>query len=383
MFSGYRESSKVTIAGNLVRIFLALAFAGPGCNAFAQEIAIAAQFEEAGNFHRGVAPVLVDKRWGLIDRRGDWVVRPRYAKMLRGGDGLFGVQEDGKWGFVSAAGQTVIGPKFDEAEAFENGAAAVKANGRWGYLRPDGTMETDIVFLEIGGREGAYVSARDPEGWAVFKLSGAGPPQRENMGEARRAFSVSEGTVIGQLEGGEGLFIILPTSTTDTGYFVARLFPREESTKKYVSIRRMSDGFAPVATSTNRWGYLHKASGQLVWPDRFEDAQSFAAGFAPVKLRGKWGYIDRAGHIAVEPAYDMAYPFRGNYAVIRQGEKRGFLRLDPQGGISVFIPPQYEDAFRFTEGLAPVKIGGRWGYVSDGQPWSELVDSGTTDIRPQ
>ena len=69
--------------------------------------------------------------------------------------------------------------------------------------------------------------------------------------------------------------------------------------------------------------------------------------------------------------------------MIRQGERRGFLRLDPEGGVASFIAPQYEDAFRFTEGLAPVKIGGRWGYVSDGKPWSELIDTGIADISPR
>src|ERR1041385_3664300 len=121
----------------------------------------------------------------------------------------------------------------------------------------------------------------------------------------------------------------------------------------------MSDGFAPAATATNKWGYLHKSSGEFLWPGRFEDAQSFAMGFAPVKVAGKWGFIDRAGRVAVKATYDGAFPFRGEYAVVRQGEKRGFLRLDPQGGISIFIAPQYDDVFRFTEGLAPVKIGKR------------------------
>jgi hypothetical protein len=376
----------MTISSNLVRRICALVpfvFTALASNICAQEIAIAPGFEEAGNFHKGVAPVLLDKRWGLIDRSGNWVVRPRYAKMLRGGDGLFGVHEDGKWGFISTTGQTVIGPKFDEAEPFENGAAPVKSNGRWGYMRVNGTMETDFTFLEIGGREGAFVSARDADGWALFRLAGNGPPEQWALGDAQRAYSVSEGSVIAQLKDGEALFIILPDPGPDPNFTVTQLFPSWDAVRKNISIRRMADGFAPVATAPNRWGYLHKASGELVWPARFEDAQGFAQGFAPVKLRGKWGYIDRAGRIAVEPAYDMAYPFRGNYAVIREGERRGFLRLDPQGGISVFIAPQYEDAFRFTEGLAPVKIGGRWGYVSDGQPWSELVDRGITDIRPR
>lgn len=41
------------------------------------------------------------------------------------------------------------------------------------------------------------------------------------------------------------------------------------------------------------------------------------------------------------------------------GKKYGYLKQDGE----VAIPFQYEDAFRFKEGLAPVKKNGKWGYI--------------------
>ncbi|PGH37815.1 MAG: hypothetical protein CRN43_18915, partial [Candidatus Nephrothrix sp. EaCA] len=46
---------------------------------------------------------------------------------------------------------------------------------------------------------------------------------------------------------------------------------------------------------------------------------------APVKIDGKWGYINKAGKIVIKP--------------------------------------QFEDARWFQEGLARIKLGGRWGYI--------------------
>jgi WG containing repeat len=355
-------------------------------DAAAQELVIAARFESAGSFHKGVAPVLFDKRWGLIDRSGAWVVQPRYASVRLGGEGSFAVQVDGAWGYVDAKGKLLINPRFEDAESFQDGVAAVKSNGRWGYVRADGTRETEFLFLEIGGREGPYVSARDAKGWAVFRIGKRGPPQRVAIeGDfdgppVQRAYSISDGTLIAKFPNEERMFRIQSEGGQDFALYRHFVPARGEPTK-YVGLRRMSEGFAPASTVPNQWGYLHKRSGELLWPGRFQDASGFTQGFAAVKIDGKWGYIDRAGRITVQPTYDAAFPFRGNYAVVREGDKRGFLRLDPQGGISVFIPPTYEDASRFSEGLAAVKTGGRWGYISSGQPWSELRESGIVDIR--
>jgi hypothetical protein len=355
-------------------------------DAHAQEMAIAPQFDEAGNFHRGVAPVKAGMLWGLIDRNGAFVVRPTYSGVKRGGDGLFGVQDAGAWGFINAAGASVIAPRFEDVEPFENGVAAVKMNGKWGYVRTDGTAETAFLFIEIGGREGEYVSARDNEGWAVFRLMVNGAPKRQEI-EGQRAFSISEGTVILRNDGEEKLGAIEPSKDDgEHGFSVEIEFPSLYSRRnksKFLSIRRMSEGLAPASTDANKWGYLHRNSHEFLWAGRFEDAQVFSKGFAPVKIAGKWGYIDRQGRIAVQPVYDGAFPLRGDYAVIRQGQKRGFLWLNPQGGLSVAVTPQYDDASRFTEGLAPVKVGERWGYISDGRPWSELVDAGLVNVRPQ
>lgn len=346
----------------------------------AQDMAIAPQFEEAGNFHRGVAPVLVDKQWGLINRSGAFVVRPRYAAMRRGGDGLFGVEDGALWGYIDTTGKVAIQPKFEDAEPFEHGLAPVKTGGRWGYVRPDGTMETPFTFLEIGGRDGTAVSARDAQGWTVFRVGVNGPPTRGEIEDARRTYSISEGTVVVQLSTGEALHQIDTFSSRD--YVGTQpIFPRYGSKDKFISIRRMSQGFAPAATAPNKWGYLHRNSGEYLWRNRFEDAQQFMHGFAPVKIGGKWGYIDRGGRMIVQPTYDAAFPFRGDSAIVRQAEKRGFLRINPDGVPTLVVAPRYEDAFRFTEGLAPVKIGGRWGYIADERPRSELVKSDIVDIR--
>lgn len=63
----------------------------------------------------------------------------------------------------------------------------------------------------------------------------------------------------------------------------------------------------------------------------YDRVNSFSEGLAPVKLKGKWGYIDRNG--------------------------------------TLIIPAQYDDAGGFSEGLAPVKQKGKWGYIDRNGTW--------------
>lgn len=53
----------------------------------------------------------------------------------------------------------------------------------------------------------------------------------------------------------------------------------------------------------------------LVEP-KFDDAQFFSEGYAPVCVNGKWGYIDKTGKYLVEPKYDYASIFSEGKAVV-------------------------------------------------------------------
>ena len=53
--------------------------------------------------------------------------------------------------------------------------------------------------------------------------------------------------------------------------------------------------------------------------------------------RGKFGYIDETGRIAIKPQFDQAYPFTEGLAAVSIGSKLGFI--DTAG--KVVIPLQY------------------------------------------
>jgi hypothetical protein len=53
---------------------------------------------------------------------------------------------------------------------------------------------------------------------------------------------------------------------------------------------------------------------------KYEDAQSFSNGFAAVKDKGKWGYVDKTGTVVIDPKYTRVQAFT---------EERGAIDLQP------------------------------------------------------
>lgn len=85
------------------------------------------------------------------------------------------------------------------------------------------------------------------------------------------------------------------------------------------------------------------------WPE-------FTEGLAPVGYKGKMGFIDKKGSIAIPYQYNDADNFHEGLAAVQKDWRWGYI--DHKG--NVVIPFEYNEAFAFGDGLAPVKKDGKW-----------------------
>jgi len=81
-----------------------------------------------------------------------------------------------------------------------------------------------------------------------------------------------------------------------------------------------------------------------------EEAASFMEGYAPVKIGGKWGYLDKKGSFAIVPKFDEAWNFSESLAVVKVNNKYGII--DSAG--KYLIHPQYKFVTGYYEGLCGV-----------------------------
>ena len=96
------------------------------------------QFDEAKDFHEGMAAVRKGSDWGYINTSGNLVIPFQFNKAAPFSEGLAAVEQNGKLGYVDKQGNMVISPRFREARGFSEGMAAVEENNRWGFIDKTG-----------------------------------------------------------------------------------------------------------------------------------------------------------------------------------------------------------------------------------------------------
>jgi len=145
-----------------------------------------------------------------------------------------------------------------------------------------------------------------------------------------------------------------------------------------------------LITSRNKFGYMDSAGRVIVEP-MFDQADDFSEGLAAVQTNGKWGFIDRAGNIVIEPKFDSTRGFSEGLASVQVGEKYFFIdrtgTIMPWPGIdtsfhdglaafkagnkfgfidrsgAIAIEPKFEIVGPFREGLSAISSNGKWGFI--------------------
>ncbi|TCP78849.1 WG repeat protein [Rhizobium sp. PP-CC-2G-626] len=314
----------------------------------AQTMVIKPQFDDAGLFHEGLAPVRVGTLWGFIDTRGKFIIAPRSEKVLSGSGGRFGVKDKGLWGFIKTNGQLAIPARYEEVKPFSDGVAAFKAGGKWGYIGPNGVIDTDPRFLYAGQRyEGRqFIDGGGNIGFALGNAWGQWEWRSDKV-QPSQATDFNDGYAV-------------VTSLSDNKRHLCNV-EGVESEAGFAEIGTFSEGTAPASSDGKLWGFIN-SDGTYVIKPQFLKAKSFRSGFAPVLIGEQWGYINRQGRIIVKPQFDNAFAPREGFALIRQKNFRGFLEV--QGDtLMPSIQPQFSDAYGFQENFAPVMSDGKWGYL--------------------
>ena len=273
-------------------------------------------YQEARDFHEGLAAVKQDDRWGYIDYLGriaipfvhrvpeagdfsdgfafvgdhyiDTFGNPAFVRIdedtderiekfftngLPFSEGLAAVQSGGQWGFIDLMGNYVISPMFERAGSFVDGLAPARSKGLWGYINVRGIFVIEPKFMRANdfheGLAAVYINGR----WGYIN--------KEGKYAIRPSYYEAGNFVYGLAA------VRSRTNYRGWGY----ISPKNRYTipRRYNSAGDFGDGLAPAA-GDRRWGYVN-VRGEWEIPAQFDDARSFSEGLAAVKREKKWGYI--------------------------------------------------------------------------------------------
>lgn len=111
-----------------------------------------------------------------------------------------------------------------------------------------------------------------------------------------------------------------------------------------------------------KYGFMDGA-GRIVIQPRFDNVRLFSEGMAVVAVAGKYGYIDEKGQQIISLQYDDAKPFSEGLAAVQSGQKWGYVDKSGRWIIEPRFGSKLGGAGSFSEGLAPVLFGGKMGYI--------------------
>ena len=274
-------------------------------------------------------------KYGFINNQGEMVIKPvfDYARPFHDGLALISIGRDksgfgGSDGFIDNTGKIVIEPQYSEARDFVDGVAVIGVGckkfgngGKWGLINKNG----DYVILPQYTYIGAFF---DKCAWVQLKSTFG---YINTKGEQ-----------------------ITPLKFSNVGDFHEGLAAVKEEKK------------------CGLYGYIN-TNGEYHLDPSFEKASNFKNGIAIVKKNKKYGIINKQGTFLVEPIYDeikmygesvaiadrgnnMAdkakYTYAENITIIRKNGKYGLLN----DAYEVVLEPKYDGIRHNHDDLAEIYI---------------------------
>ena len=253
---------------------------------------IACQFDNAGHFSAGIAPVKKGGKWFFIHKDGSIAINDSFDEVITlFNKGKLIAVKNGKYGMIDTMGNVVLPFEFNYLGEFHYGLAPAQIGEHFGYINPQGKMrfksrDKTLPFSEGVGaiNDSLCTYFIDTMGNTLFRLRGT---------QQYRPFS-------------EGLVQLLDD---DNVIYVNRYGKTVLQLIKCEQAYNFDHGFA-IAGKTRRnssgLGMINKR-GQWIIPPIYSSLSNFTKeGIAEAKLNGRIGYINKRNQVVIPFTYEQA-----------------------------------------------------------------------------
>ncbi|WP_276355692.1 WG repeat-containing protein [Cohnella caldifontis] len=326
-----------------------------------QPLAIEPQFSYAFEFHEGLAAVEQNRKWGVIDRTGRFVVEPRYdwIEDFKDGFAYIGQPDDKGYnqvGLIDKTGKEIIPPLYYPLDRMSNGFWKAAKDDKYGVFDQNGNAISDFQYDYIGDFH---------DGLALVQKTRSDKRIRRTV---------------------DGVTIDYPDSLA--GYI-------DETGKLVIPLQYdmnsgdFESGLAAVAKA-GKWGVIDK-KGKTVIPFQYDSVtrkygEGTASRYFAVSKNRKHGAIDSQGKTVVPLKYDTAIVTSGDvliYGMMRKNivkfsmakeanlirDAKGNYHESDRGAIDLrtgksLAPAQYDTIMEMRSGLLSVCKSNKCGVMN-------------------
>lgn len=132
------------------------------------KVVIPPKFKVAKGFKDGTA-VVKGTLWGVIDRRGRYLIKPEYLAVVPANYGLFWVRLRNAWKLTDTTGRFLGGYYINFYPFNEEGWAKVETPEGWGVVDTGGRWIVKPRYAMVDTAVGGVFLVRDTTGWGYVK----------------------------------------------------------------------------------------------------------------------------------------------------------------------------------------------------------------------
>lgn len=357
--------------------------------------------------------------WGLIDNCGNELLPFEYRAIAdKIVDGLLEIRANKKIGYVDATGHLLLKPTYKSISNFVEGYAIVSKasyyydeqgrdreqsvygaiNSRFAELIPcvfgsieyeaeTGLFKTDVGYKTPDGRYLADVNGNELYVDKKYKYC--------------KPFN-DTGAIAVRVIDGDVKYGLIDKKSND---ILPPIFSRLDYIEKGVYKFKINDLYGLV-----------NSNGDIILPNKYNGIGKFENDMACVQIivphdnrcdnKKRYGYVDFQGNEVLSPSYEFIGKRNNNFSVVMKNNLWGLFGIESrqiniipnaaflgqcmenlcviniggefdlntkkvEGGLWGYISPEgqmkiepiYEKAFGFSEGLAAVKLNGKWGFI--------------------
>lgn len=313
-------------------------------------------FEDVWRYSEGTFPIQENGKWGFVDIRGKYIIKPQYDLVNGFLDGVASVTKDGKTGVIRKDGSIFLPLEYDLGTHYDSAGFfifPIDQQSKWGIMKEDGTILVPAIFDKIYSFEGDYATVSYQNKWGMINREGDFfiPPLYDSpiSFDDNEQAQVRLRHLVGYIKK-DGSYLVEPQFWS--------VFPD------------FSEGLAACAyrPNFNEVGYIN-LKGEVQIPFKYLSAGPFSEGLAAVRVYtdsvykhfDKYGYIDKLENFVIAPQFTSAEPFSEGFAVVAQEYELKYGYIDRKG--NYLIEPQFNEAKSFINGLAKVRIDKKWGLL--------------------